>query len=135
MFTALPDSGFNSLAILISFALLLLFIPVVFYVEIAWNKAEVNVGIPAMGPIVVLLLLTGAMSLPVVRRIGLTRREVLVVYIVLLVAGPVFSYSVMLWMLSKTIAYFYMGQADLSWQNIFLKSKLTKHTDTNRRRA
>ncbi len=115
------QGGVTPRAILLSFLLLLLFIPIVFYVEIAWRKADVFVNLPAMGPIVVVLLLTGAMSLPVLRRIGLTRRELLVVYIVLLVAGPIFSHSVMLWMLCKTIAYYYMGQADLSWQNVFLK--------------
>ena len=107
-------------AVLIAFGLLVLLAPVAFYVEIAWGKADFFVGIPAMAPVVVLFALAGAMSLPLLRRVGLTRRELLVIYSILLVAGPIISHSILAWMLVKTIAYYYMARANLIWQTAFL---------------
>ncbi|MCJ7822878.1 MAG: hypothetical protein MUQ26_07375, partial [Armatimonadetes bacterium] len=113
-------AGVTWRAVLIAFLLLILLIPVAFYVEMAWNKAAIFVGIPAMGPIVVLFLLAAAMSIPLLRRHGLTRRELLVIYSILLVAGPVVSHSILGWMLVKTIAYYYMARANVIWQTTFL---------------
>jgi hypothetical protein len=113
-------AGVTWRAVLIAFLLLLLLVPVAFYVEMAWNKASIFVGIPAMGPVVVLFLLAAAMSIPLLRRHGLTRRELLVIYSILLVAGPVVSHSILGWMLVKTIAYYYMARANVIWQTTFL---------------
>ena len=115
-----PQGGVTWRAILLSFALLVLLVPVAFYVEMAWQKSDIFVGIPPMAPVVVLFVLAGLMGLPVVRRIGLTRRELLVIYCVLLVGGPVASHSIMGWMLVKSIAYYYMARAHLIWQTVFL---------------
>ena len=125
--------GVTLRAVLLSFALLALLTPVVFYVELAWNKAQFFVGVPAMAPVVVLFALTGAMSLPFFRRAGLTRRELLVVYVILLVAGPIISHSVMVWMLCKTVSYYYMGRADVSWQAVFLKEVPAWFAPTDRK--
>ena len=107
-------------AVLIAFGLLVVLAPVAFYVEIAWGKADFFVGIPAMAPVVVLFLLAGAMSLPLLGRVGLSRRELLVIYSILLVAGPVISHSILAWMLVKSIAYYYMARANVIWQTTFL---------------
>jgi len=113
--------GVTARAVFLSFALLALLAPAAFYVEIAWNKASFFVGIPAMAPVVTLFALAGITALPAFRRTGLTRRELLVIYSVLLVAGPLISHSIMAWMLVKTIAYYYMGRAYLVWQTTFLQ--------------
>ncbi|MBE9565410.1 MAG: hypothetical protein IMF16_01520 [Proteobacteria bacterium] len=114
------SGGVTWRAVLIAFGLLVLLAPVAFYVEIAWGKADFFVGIPAMAPVVVLFLLAGAMSLPLLGRVGLSRRELLVIYSILLVAGPVISHSILAWMLVKSISYYYMARANLIWQTTFL---------------
>lgn len=113
-------AGVTWRAVLISLGLLALLVPVAFYVEMAWNKASIFVGIPAMAPVVSLFLLTAAMGTPFLRRTGLSRRELLVVYSILLVGGPVASHSIMAWMLVKSIAYYYMARANVIWQDTFL---------------
>jgi hypothetical protein len=99
---------------------LALLVPVAFYVEMAWNKAAIFVGIPAMAPVVVLFVLTGLTGLPVLRRVGLSRRELLALYSILLVGGPIVSHSIMGWLLVKTTAYYYMARARVEWQTVFL---------------
>jgi len=108
-------------AVVISLGLLVVLTPVTFYVEILWNKASVFVGIPAMAPVVLVFGLGAVMGLPLFRRTGLSRRELLAIYSVLLVAGPVVSHSILVWMLVKTVAYFYMARAYLIWQTVFLQ--------------
>jgi len=54
------------------------------------------------------------------QRVGLTRRELLVVYAVLLVAAPVMSYGILYWMLPKSIIYYYLARANPAWEAEFL---------------
>ncbi|UCC68535.1 MAG: hypothetical protein JSV79_00955, partial [Armatimonadota bacterium] len=68
---------------------------------------------------------------PVLRRSGLTRRELLVIYSILLVAGPVVSHSIMAWMLVKSIAYYYMARANVIWQTTFLDQVPTWFSPTD----
>ena len=105
---------------MISLALMAVLVPVAFYVEIAWNRAQMFVGVPSMTPVVLLFALTATMSLPFLRRVGLTRRELLVIYSVLLVAGPLIGATTLAWMLCNTIAYYYMSRVYVIWQTVFL---------------
>jgi len=113
-------SGVTWPAVLAGLIVLVLLVPAAFYVDLAWNKNAFFAGIPAMAPVVVLFLLAALMSTPLFRRFGFTRRELLVIYSILLVGGPVASHSIMAWMLVKSIAYYYMARANLIWQTAFL---------------
>ncbi|NIR02458.1 MAG: hypothetical protein GTN78_20035, partial [Gemmatimonadales bacterium] len=88
--------------------------------EVAWNKANMFVGVPSLTPVVVLFILTAIGGLPAFRRLRLSRRELLVVYSLLLVAGPLISRTTTAWMLCGTIHYHYMSRIHLIWQTTFL---------------
>jgi len=112
--------GVTRRSVILAVALLAVLVPIAFYVEIAWDKAQMFVGVPSMTPVVVLFALAAAMGLPVLRRAGLTRRELLVVYCVMLVGGPLVARTTTAWMLCGTIHYYYMSRVHLIWQTAFL---------------
>jgi len=112
--------GVTARAVLLALALLVLLTPIAFYIEIAWDKCDMFVGVPSMTPVVLLFLLTGLAALPAFRRIGLSRRELLVTYSMLLVAGPLIGRTTTAWMFCGTIHYHYMSQVNLIWQSTFL---------------
>ena len=115
------DAGGVTLrAAVIGLALLFFFGLVSFYVDIAWNKVEFLSRTPAAGPLVALFLLTGAMGLPVFRRSGLTRRELLVIYAMLLVGGPLVSRMVLPWMLASAIHFHYLARNFVDFERVFL---------------
>ena len=62
--------GATRRSVVVAVVLLAVLVPIAFYVEIAWNKAQMFVGVPSMTPVVVLFALTAAMGLPVLRRAG-----------------------------------------------------------------
>jgi hypothetical protein len=112
--------GVTGRAALIAVSLLIVLAPIGFYIEIAWNKAQMFVGVPSMTPVVLLFALAALMGLPAFRRIGLTRRELLVIYSVVLVAGPLIGSTTSAWMFCGTIHYYYMSRVNLIWQTTFL---------------
>ncbi len=118
--------GVTGRAIAISLLSLLLVTLVNFYVELAWGinwgaTWTLSQGCPAAVPVVVLFVLTGAMAIPVLRRFGLSRRELLVIYSVVLVGAPVATHGVLAWMLVKNIAYYYTARAQPHWETVFLQ--------------
>lgn len=124
--------GVTGRAVVLAFALLVALIPIAFFVEIAWNRAQMFVGVPSMTPVVVLFLLTGAMGMPGFRRLGFSRRELLVVYCILLVAGPLVSRTTTTtWMLCGTIHYYYMSRVYTIWQTVFLSQVPTWFAPTD----
>ena len=115
-------AGVTRRAVLLGFALLLPVAVGAFYVEIAWGRLyEFGSGVPAMAPVVVLFLLALVMGLPGLRRSGMTRREMLVVYSIVLVAGPLVSHGILFWMVPKTISYYYAAQLNPQWEAAFLR--------------
>ncbi len=112
--------GVTRRAVLLGLALLVVLVPIAFFVEIAWNRATMFVGVPSMTPVVLVFALAAAGGLPFFRRIGLTRRELLVVYSMLLVAGPLIGATTIAWMLCGTIHYYYMSRIYVVWQTAFL---------------
>ena len=113
--------GVTPRAVLVAFALLILIAVGAFYVEIAWNKIYMFAsGVPAMAPVVLLFVLTGVAGIPALRRAGLTRRELLTVYCITLVGGPLVSHGVLFWMLPKVIAYYYVARVQPLWETTFL---------------
>jgi hypothetical protein len=95
-----------------------------YYVEMLWKGGwdlwMVSSGCPAMTPVFALFLLTALTGTRALRRVGFTRRELLVVYSVLLVGAPVVTYEIIAWVLVKSIHYYYMAQVQPLWGATFL---------------
>ena len=123
--------GVTVRAVALAFFLLLALTPLAFYIEIAWDKANVFVGVPSLAPVVALFVLAGIAGLPIFRRFGFTRRELLVVYSILLVAGPIIGRTTTAWMLCGTIHYYYMSQVNLIWQTTFMSQVPTWFAPTD----
>jgi len=113
--------GVTVRAVLVAFILLVLVSVGAFYVELAWRTVYAFAsGVPAMAPVVLLFLLAAAASTPVFRRFAFTRGELLTIYTILLVGGPLLSHGVLFWMVPKVIAYFYAAQIHPLWESTFL---------------
>jgi hypothetical protein len=113
-------AGVTWRAVLVAWAVLLIAVPIAFYVDVAWNKAEMFVGVPSMTPVVLLFVLTAGGSIPFLRRLSLTRREALTTYSIVLVAGPLIGATTLGWMLVATIQYYYFARAYTIWETTFL---------------
>ena len=79
---SLPRSsgGVTRRAVVAALLLLALLLPVSFYVSIVWNNQYFTSGVPASAQVTLLFLLAAAMVLPLFRRAGFTRRELLVIH-------------------------------------------------------
>jgi len=106
-------------------ALALVFVVVLavgaFQVEVLYYASAVVTGGPAVWPLSLLVLLAGAMALPWLRRHGLTRRELLVVYSIVLVVSPLCSSTVLFYLLPKVMLYYHMARANPAWETGFLQ--------------
>jgi hypothetical protein len=96
-----------------------------FFVEILWGAGSWtgvgwSSGVPAATPLIILIGLTAAGSLPVLRRFAFSRRELLALYAILLICAPVLTHAVVVWMLVKNVAYFYSARVNTHWQTMFL---------------
>ncbi|MFB3879815.1 MAG: DUF6785 family protein [Armatimonadota bacterium] len=123
--------GVTPRAVALAFLLLLALTPLAFYIEIAWDKANVFVGVPSLAPVISLFVLAGLAGLPLFRRLNFTRRELLVVYSILLVAGPIIGRTTTAWMLCGTIHYYYMSRVNLIWQTTFMSQVPTWFAPTD----
>jgi len=117
--------GVTGRAIGIALVMLAVAAPLNFYIEVVWGGDWEGIwffatGMPAVVPVVGVMLLTLAASLPVLRRVGLSRRELLAVYAIFLVGVPVMSHAVLCWMLVKNVAYYYTARAQPYWETAFL---------------
>jgi hypothetical protein len=111
-------------AALLSLALVLLLAPVNFLVEIKWQKAEISSGVPAATPIVITALLAAASGMlgrtSLRRWVGLTRRELLVVFAAVSMGAPLLTHGMLFWMLPKVVAFYYQAQIRPEWGQTFL---------------
>ena len=118
------QGGVTRRAVLLALVLLVLVALFNFYVEMLWKGGwdlwMVSSGCPAMTPVFVLFLLTAAMRLPRFRRTGMTRRELLAIYAIVLVGAPVVTYEVLGWVLVKCIHYYYLVRVNPYWSALFL---------------
>jgi hypothetical protein len=89
----------------------------------AWAAPRFGAGVPASGPFAVLFLLAGAATiLPVGRRLKATRRQLLAIYMIVLVSAPVVSYKVMEYLLVHATIQRYLGMTvQPLWQDTFLE--------------
>lgn len=75
-----------------------------------------------MAPLVILFLLT-ALN-PVLRRVratGLTRREILAVYAIVVVGGPLVTHGILAWMLPYNLIQQYLGRAIPAWVTTYFQ--------------
>jgi hypothetical protein len=112
--------GVTGRAVVTALVLLVALVPVAFYAEIVFGRANIFVGVPSMAPVVLLFVLTAAMGWPVVRRLRFSRRELLVTYSILLVAGPLIGRTTTAWMFCGTIHYYYMARVHRIWETTFV---------------
>ena len=114
--------GVTPRATLTAFGLIIALSVTAFYVVLVhFTASSFGNGVPASAPFAVLFLLTAIASIPAVRRrIGFTRRELLVVYAVVLMGAPLMSQSILGWMLPHSIIQQYMARAIPDWETTFL---------------
>ncbi len=110
---------------MISLAIILISVPAIFYGEIVWgirypggfNRTGIwSADEPATWPLTVLFLNAALMSLPLLRRIGLSRRELLTVHTAVLVATPLLGSGVLFFVLTMAVGYYYFAHAFTPWQ-------------------
>lgn len=118
--------GVTGRAVLVALFLLSLLALLSFYVELVWGKSWdgggwwFTTGAPSVLPTAALFALTAAMGIPMLRRRGLRRRELLVVYCLLLIGVPTAGHAVMAWMLVRVIAFHYGAHVHTHWATAFL---------------
>jgi hypothetical protein len=113
--------GVTARAVVVALVMLVVVTLVGFYVEICWLKMyDFAGGVPATAPAVVLFALAALAGSRFLLRSGFTRRELLVIYSVLMVAGPLGTHGILFWMLPKSIVYYYAARAQPTWEHILL---------------
>ncbi|MBN1458528.1 MAG: hypothetical protein JXA57_03265 [Armatimonadetes bacterium] len=131
-----PDErgrGVTIRATLIGHLLLIVLSIVAFYVTLVYfTSSSFGTGVPASAPYAVLFLLAVLMTIPPVRRvIKLGRRELLVVFSIVLIGAPFVSQSILGWMLPHSIFQVFMGRAVPDWETSFIPLIPTWFTPTD----
>jgi len=107
------DSHSDWRALLVALALLILIAPLTFQVAVARMPIEVffgfGAGVPAMLPLTVLLASAALASAGLFRRFGAKRRQLMIVYMVLLVGVPLLSRGVLFYIIPKVTWLYYMA--------------------------
>ena len=102
---------------------LLVLTPIAYFVEIVWFRVpDVTAGVPAPAPTALLVALAAAMMLPMFRRMGLTRGELLTIYCIVLVGSGLLNSHLLPFALSRNISYYYAARANPDWEALFLDS-------------
>lgn len=94
--------------------------PAVFAVDILWDTANVTATVPPVWPTAILVLLTAAGGV-VASRCPLSRREVLAIYVILMVAMPVGAHTVLFYVLPKVVWYYEMARVNPQWESVFMR--------------
>ena len=109
---------------MLAFALLILIAPAAFYGELVYGSTYTFAsGVPAMAPLVILFVLT-ALS-PAIRRLGLrplSRRELLAIYGIVIVGGPLVTHGILAWMLPYQIIQQYLARAIPTWESAYFSA-------------
>lgn len=117
------SAGVTRRAVLIAFAALLAIFPIALYVELIRDLAYNFMAlVPPIAQLAILFLLV-AINPALARRrwTGLSRRELLTVYSVLIVAGPLMSHGILFWWLSCSIGQQYFGRAAPQWEKAYFQ--------------
>lgn len=112
-------------AAVISLVVILLSAPAIFYGEVVWGTGLVpdirrtgtwSTGVIGSWPLTVLFIMAAIMSVPALRRVGLTRRELMTVHALVLVATPLLGAGVLFYVLSTVVTYYYLARALTPWE-------------------
>jgi hypothetical protein len=119
---SLRGGGVTWRAAALSLVVIAISAPVVFWGEVVWHKGTLfwSSGMPVPWPLTVLLVLTALTSIPALRRLRLTRPEMLTVYSVILVVTPLFGTYVLFYLLSQVPTFYYLGRSQPLWEPTFL---------------
>ena len=117
-----PESrGVTPRAVLLAFLLVVAITPAAFLVGTLWQVEVLTAEAPSVWPTALLVLLTAAAGAPLLRRFAFTRREVLTVYSLVLVAAPLSSYTVLFYVLPKVVLYYHVARANPAWATTFVR--------------
>ena len=109
--------GVTVRSLVIAFALVILITPLSFYVEVRWvTMIRFASGAPTSVPITVLFLLAAVAGSRLLARFGLSRRELLVIYIILAVGVPLGSRAALFYAIPKAAVYHLMMPQYPLWQ-------------------
>lgn len=113
--------GVTLRAVLIAIALVIFVTPAAYLGGTLWHVDIFTAGAPGIWPTSLLVLMTAAMGLPLLRHVGLTRRELLTVYSLVTVAAPLSSYTVLFYVIPKAILYYHVARANSAWETTFIQ--------------
>ena len=117
-------TGVSARAVFVALVLLLGLLPLAFMVEQATNVSRgFSERVPPIAALGLAFLLTAINQAWARRRRwrGMGRQEVLVVYILLTIGGPLVSLGVMLWFLSCSVGQQYYVRTMPQWQTAFFR--------------
>jgi len=114
--------GVTPRAVIIALVVITLCAPAGYYGELVYGTTYFfAAGVPSMGALVVLFLLTAINGL--VRRAGrkgMSRAEVLSTYAIVLVGGPLMTHGILAWMIGHNLTPRFVARAITEWQHTFL---------------
>jgi len=114
--------GITPRAVALAFLLLVALAPAGLYAELIYRATfTFSAGAPGMASLFVLFLLT--LLNPALGRVGFrafSRRELLVIYAIVLLGSPLVSHGILPWLLPYNIAQQYLSRAIPEWQSSYL---------------
>jgi len=127
------SKGVTFRAVLTALVLVVIVALAGFYVSLLHFTANsFGSGVPASAPFTVLFLLTALSSTGLLRKhLGLSRKELLVIYATVLMGAPLVSQSILGWMLPHSIIQQYMARAIPDWETSLLPLIPTWFTPTD----
>lgn len=115
------DGGITLRAALIGLVLTALLIVAGFYMELVTNLTyNFNTIVPPITPLGVLFALAVVNPLIARRWMGLSRRELLTVYVMTTVGAPLMAHGTVMWFLSSPVGWQYYARAAPQWGPTFL---------------
>lgn len=113
------EAGVTRRAVAVSLVLVALIAPAAFLGEMVFGTTYMfGSGVPAMAPLA-LLFLAAAVN-PLLRRVGLSRGELLSLYGVVLVGAPLVTHGILIWCLSSQAYMHYGARSTPEWERVFL---------------
>ena len=110
-------------SVLVACVLLALLAPVAFFVEVVnlFSPDLVLVsGAPSAAPVALVFLLTLAAASRWLRSVGLSRRELITIYCIVMVGAPLGHRAILFYMIPKTALYYHLARANPRWETTFL---------------
>ena len=116
------DPGVTKRAIFLALFLIVLLAPAGFYLELVTKLAyNFNTMVPPITPLGLLFVVAALNSLRRKRKRPLTRRELLVVYILLTIGAPLVAHGTLLWFLSSSFGWQYYARTSPQWESAFFQ--------------